>query len=125
IKLLRKHGYTVTALAVLSKRTSEWTTEFFALAKELDLQGMNFTRFIAEGAGQKLFSSGGDRPLNPVELKDALCRILLASAQFQVDTFKKVPLFHLIHPSLGGYGHFGRSIIIDYRGNLKISSRVD
>lgn len=34
-----------------------------------------------------------------------------------------MPLMHLIHPKLGGYGHFSSGIVIDYKGNLKISIR--
>lgn len=87
---------------------------------------MNFTRFIPQGKGISLKNSGEDRPLAGLELRDAYAAILSASAETGLSTGTSGPLFALISPKLGAHGKFGfQGLVIDYRGNLKVSSRTD
>ncbi|PIR19555.1 MAG: hypothetical protein COV48_01350, partial [Elusimicrobia bacterium CG11_big_fil_rev_8_21_14_0_20_64_6] len=98
---------------------------FFATAARANVESMNFTRFITEGDGRRLEEAGVDRPLTGPELRDAYTAILRLSRQTQVPTNTNLPLFHLIDPSLGAHGKVGfQGLVIDYMGNLKVTSRV-
>jgi MoaA/NifB/PqqE/SkfB family radical SAM enzyme len=122
---LKAAGFPVDILAILSKKTSSWIGDFFDLAQCLSVDQMNFTRLIAEGAGAGLVAGGGDSPLAPLELKSAMQDILEHSTRTGVSTATSKPLFHLLNPRLGGHAKFGfQGIIVDYKGNLKVSSRV-
>lgn len=126
VKNFRNAGITPTFQAVLSFRTSPWITDFFELAGAAGAAAMNFTRFIAQGKGKCLSASGGDRPLNEVELKEAYSMILAASRKSGIPTNTNLPLMALISPELGAHGKFGfQGLVIDFRGNLKVSSRAD
>ena len=126
ILLSQSYGVKVKALAVLSKNTSCWIEDFFKMAKGLNLSSINFTRFIPQGTGSKLVEAGKDRALVGLELKFALENILFYSKQYKVRTGTHQPLYNLIDPSLGSHGHFGfQGLIVDYKGNLKVSSRAD
>lgn len=125
IALLKSNGYSVTSLAILSKITSEWIPEFFATAKYLQLDGMNFTRLIKQGTGKELVESGEDAPLNADELKCAFEQIAKCTIDFNVTTNTAKPLYHLLNQELGRNGRFGfQGLVVDYKGNLKVSSRV-
>lgn len=121
---LKKAGFEVTVLSTLSKKTSENIEAFFDLGLKHDISAVNFTRFITKGAGEVRHLNGVDRPLLPLELKVAYERILKSSRESRIRTNTYGPLFQLIDPLLGGHGKFGsQGIIVDYRGNLKVSSR--
>lgn len=92
-------GFDVFLLAILSKKTSAWISDFFATAKALHANQMNFTRFVSQGAGSELESSGGDRSLLPHELKDALTGIWTTSLKFGVRTNTDQALYNLIDPT--------------------------
>ena len=125
-KLAKKYGIDTSILGILSKKTSKWIPEFFQMAKQNDLNSMNFTRFIPQGYGTGLVERGEDDSLYGLELRDALKSILFYSRQYGVPTVTHAPLFHLIDPRLGHNGRFGfQGLIVDYRGNLKVSSRAD
>jgi radical SAM protein with 4Fe4S-binding SPASM domain len=124
IRELIENGFEVSVLSILSKKTSAWIGDFFELSKNLGVNAMNFTRFIPEGYGKTLFSSGQDSPLSPVELRDAMQGILYHSIQTGVSTNTNQPLFHLLDDRLGRQNMAGfQGLIVDYRGNLKFSSR--
>ena len=126
VRRAKAQGFDVFLLAILSKKTSGWIEDFFATARELGAKQMNFTRFISQGAGADLESSGKDRALSPHELKEALTSIWSTSKQFQMRTNTDQALFNLIDPSLGGSEKYGfQGLVIDYKGNLKVSSRAD
>ncbi|MBK7959975.1 MAG: radical SAM protein [Bdellovibrionales bacterium] len=123
INSLTKHDMHVQILSILSNKSLTWIVDFFALAQSLKVKSLNFTRFIAQGQGEK--NPDKLRTLNSNELKTAYREIVFYSSSMGVKTNTQMPLYHLIHPQLGGYGHFSSGIIVDYRGNLKVSSRAD
>lgn len=126
IRRAKALGFDVQLLAILSKKTSGWIEDFFSMAKELRVNQMNFTRFVSQGAGIELESSGKDRALLPSELKEALNVIWQTSRKFGVRTDTNQALFTLIDPNLGASEKYGfQGIVIDYKGNLKVSSRSD
>lgn len=113
-------------LGILSKQTAPWIPDFFEMAKELKVYSMNFTRFIPVGQGEKLINSGSDEPLKGHDLRDAYVSILKNSRLSGVHTNTNKPLFCLIDDSLGASAKFGfQGIVVDYRGNLKVSSRTN
>jgi len=123
-KIVQKR-HRVSAQFTLSHRTSKWINDFFEFGKKEKIPAVNFVRFVPSGVGLKSKQSGIDRELTSAELKEAYKKILIGSVVQGVETNFTSPLFHLIHPSLGHYGHFGRSLVVDYMGNLKVSSRTD
>lgn len=124
IEWFRSASLDVYLQGVLSKKTSTWIPEFFDWAKNLGVESMNFTRFIPEGYGSGLLNAGSDRPLSPAELRAAMESILLHSRRTGVKTNTDQPLYAALDPSLGRHGMFGfQGLIVDYKGNLKVSSR--
>lgn len=122
----RLQGFDVFLLAILSKKTSPWIEDFFSVATVLGAKQMNFTRFISQGVGAELEHSGRDRALYPEELKNALTNIWRVSQKSQMKTNTDQALFNLIDPTLGGSEKYGfQGIVIDYKGNLKVSSRAN
>jgi len=52
--------------------------------------------------------------------------IVRLSSQYKVYTNTDQPLYHLVDSKLGRNGKYGfQGLIVDYKGNLKVSSRVD
>ncbi len=126
IKLSQQYGIRVAVLTVLSKKTSFWIYDFFDLAKTIGVCSMNFTRFIPQGNGYKLVENGLDRALTAFELKESFTKIYETGKLLKVKTGTNQPLFHLVDSSLGSNGNFGfQGIVVDYKGNFKISSRAD
>lgn len=125
-KRLRAAGLKVSFQTVLSDRTRTWTDEFFELAVKNSATSMDFTRFVPQGRGKTFHHSGGDQPLLGAGLRDAYLAILDASKSTGIPTGTNLPLFVLISPELGAHGKFGfQGLVVDYRGNLKVSSRAD
>lgn len=123
---LREAGLPVTFQAVLSHRTAPWITDFFETAFRLKAASMSFARFVPQGKGKLLQNDGVDRPLAGPELRDAYTAIVATSDKTGIPTNTNVPLLVLISPGLGAQGKFGfQGLIIDYQGNLKVSSRAD
>ena len=126
VRRAKAQGFDVYLLSILSKKTSAWIKDFFAMAKDLGVNQMNFTRFISLGAGGELESSGRDRALQPPELKEALTNIWSPSQEFRMRTNTDQALYALIDPRLGASEKYGfQGLVIDYKGNLKVSSRAD
>jgi MoaA/NifB/PqqE/SkfB family radical SAM enzyme len=126
IKTLQGFGAEVSILSILSSRTKPWIAEFFALAKALEVDSQNFTRLIAQGNGKMLVDKQADRPLSGPELKEALESILINSVVSGVATNTNQPLYALIDERVGQSGYFGfDALVIDYKGNLKATSRAD
>lgn len=126
VRRAKTQGFDVFLLSILSKKTSAWTEDFFTMAKELGVNQMNFTRFISQGTGAELESSGKDRALRPHELRKALTSIWSKSQEMRVRTNTDQALYNLIDPSLGANEKYGfQGLVIDYKGNLKVSSRAD
>lgn len=123
IQIFREHGIRVHLSAVLSKRTSRTIGEFFDLARELNVSGMGFARLIVQGYAQKLVAESEDRPLSPLELRDAYRALVMEAARTGMKTSTNSPLFHLVQPGLGRNGRFWEGIVIDYKGNYLASSR--
>jgi AdoMet-dependent heme synthase len=116
----------VHILSVLSKRSSKTIEDFFQLASSLRVYSMNFTRLISQGNGRDLINSNEDAPLQGLELKSAYENILYFSKTYGITTNTNKPLFCLIDEKLGTSSKFGfQGIVIDYKGNLKVSSRTD
>lgn len=125
-KLAKKYGIKTNILGILSKKTSFQIEKFFRMAKENSLDSMNFTRFIPQGYGSELVKSGQDDALYGFELRDAMRDIVAQSKKYGIATYTDTPLFSLIDPSLGRHGGFGiQGIVVDYKGNLKVSSRAN
>ncbi|MBY0316569.1 MAG: radical SAM protein [Bdellovibrionales bacterium] len=126
VHTLRENNISTLLLAILSRRTSRNISEFFALAKELNVNAMNFTRFIPLGFGSGLESSGADSALTGHDLRIALTKVLEYSKNYGVRTNTNQPLYHLLDSKLGAGSKFGfQGLVVDYRGNLKVSSRAD
>lgn len=126
VRRARMMGFDVFLLAILSKKTSAWIEDFFYMAKKLGANQMNFTRFISQGNGADLEASGLDRALYPDELRETMKVIWEKSCTLGVRTNTNQALFSLIDPSLGANEKYGfQGLVIDYKGNLKISSRAD
>jgi len=126
IKLALDSDISVHILAVLSKQSSQWIADFFKMARDLRVYSMNFTRLIVAGSGQEMVKRGEDFSLIGLELRDAYISILKNSKQYGVTTNTNKPLFCLIDKSLGANSKFGyQGLVIDYKGNLKVSSRTD
>lgn len=126
LKELRSAGLAATLQTVLSSRTAPWIREYFETAKTVGAAAMNFTRFVPQGKGKILSENGGDQPLVGTSLKDAYSNIASVSGEYKIPTSTNLPLFALISPELGAHGKFGfQGLVIDYRGNLKVSSRAD
>lgn len=126
LRNLQLAGMNATFLATLSRRTSFWISDFFDTAAKARASSMNFTRFISQGSGRKLEESSQDRPLAPHELRQAYLDILRCSRESGVNTGTNSPLYHLVDPERGANGKFGfQGLVIDYKGNLKVSSRTD
>jgi radical SAM protein with 4Fe4S-binding SPASM domain len=123
INLILSHGFPVEILTVLSKNNAHLIPDFFNLAKTLGVASMGFTRFITQGAALKLVDSNENRPLEPVELRDAFQRIIFESNRTGVLSSPQKPLFRLLHPKLGRSGRFAEGLVVDHRGNILASSR--
>lgn len=123
VRIFREHGIPVQISAVLSKRTSRTIADFFDLAQSINANSMGFARLIVQGYAQAMVSENEDRPLEPLELRDAYRTIVVESARTGVKTSTNSPLFHLVHPGLGRNGRFWEGIVIDYKGNYLASSR--
>ncbi len=119
-------GIPVSILSILSQRTSPWIGDYFSLANQLNVSAQNFTRLIAEGHGKKLVEGGDDRPLAGEALRKAFSDIVIHSALYQVSTNTDQPLYALLDERLGSSGLFAYdALIIDYKGNVKATSRSD
>ena len=126
INLLVQNNFKVNCLAVLSKNSAEHTKAFFELAQKLNVQKMNFERFITQGEGENLANAGQDQPLEKLELKNAMVDIINFSKEYNIPTNTDSPLFCLIDKKLGHNNLVGlNGIVIDYMGNLKVSSRTN
>lgn len=126
LKNLQEAGLNASFLATLSYRNSFWLDDFFATAAKAGVEAMNFTRFISQGGGRRLEEIRVDRPLTGPELRDTYAAILRLSRRTRVTTNTNLPLFHLVDPALGAHGKVGfQGLVIDYMGNLKVTSRAD
>jgi radical SAM protein with 4Fe4S-binding SPASM domain len=122
---LQATGLNATFLATLSYRSSRCIEEFFDTAARNKAEQMNFTRFIPQGAGHLLQESREDRRLSSSELRAAYEAILKFSRKSGVKTNTNLPLFHLLDPERGANGKAGfQGLVVDYQGNLKVSSRT-
>lgn len=126
LKALNAASVDVRLQAVLSRKTAAWAPEFFSMAATSGASAMNFTRFVPQGNGKALHEAGKDSCLTAPELKAAYQEILAASRKTSIPTATNLPLFTLLSPDLGAHGKAGfQGLIIDCRGNLKVTSRAD
>lgn len=126
LKNLQQAGMNASFLATLSHQTSYWVQDFFETAARAQVSSMNFTRFISQGNGQKLEAQSLDRPLTPEELRCTYLTIIESSSSSGVQTGTNAPLYHLVDSDRGAHGKVGfQGLVIDYRGNLKVTSRTD
>lgn len=126
IKLLHENGIKVVLQSVLSKNTATQIEDFFILAKSLKIHSMNFTRLMPTGNGESLVSRGLDEVLTGPDLRDAMEKIVHYSHKHNTPTNTDQPLYNLIDKGLGESGKFGfQGLVVDYKGNLKVSSRTD
>jgi len=123
IKRLVEKNFEVSILTVLSINTKKHIDKYFELAKQLKVNSCNFTRLIPEGFGKKMVQNNIDKPLLGIELRDAYISIVQNAIKYQINTDLNKPLMNLIIPGLGRNSKFWESIIIDYKGNILLSSR--
>lgn len=123
IEILKKEMFDVLLQVTLTKNNSFEINKYFDLASSLQVDALNFTRLITIGFGKKLIQDQVDQTLKPLELKKAFEDILINSARTGIRSSTEHPLMNLIHPTLGKKQRFYESIIIDYKGNLLVSSR--
>lgn len=129
IEILKAAGIGVQILSVLSDRSRMWVRDFFELAKRLGVPRMSFTRLIPEGHAKNVGAGSAEvsapRPLSPVELRAAYHEIWRAAKETGISTGTNKPLYHLIDSTIGKSGRWGfDAYVVDYKGNLKISSRI-
>ncbi len=126
VSILKSVGIDPAFQAVLSLRTSSWIPEFFKTAARLQADSMSFTRFVPQGRGARLAAEQADRPLTKLELRDAYVKIVECSRAAGIPTSTNLPLFVLVDSSLGAHGKAGfQGLVVDHRGNLKLTSRAD
>jgi MoaA/NifB/PqqE/SkfB family radical SAM enzyme len=126
LRNLQAAGLKATFQATLSHRSSAWIAEFFETAARFKVGQMNFTRFIPQGNGRRLHEGREDRPLTGPELRAAYRELLHCSKLSGVPAGTDLPLLRLVDPALGANGKAGfQGVIIDYKGNLKVSSRSE
>ncbi len=126
IAQLRNNGFTVSVQTVLSKRSAEWIEKMFVMANDHDIEILNFARLISQGQFVYNSNHSDDRPLKPFELKNAYENILKYSKEYNVRTHTDKPLFNLLDNHIGGHGQWGfQGVIVDHKGKLKPSSRID
>lgn len=126
VKSLQTYGVRPDFQAVLSFRTLPWIEDFFVTASGLKAASMSFTRFVPQGRGKGLVSSDTDRALSGLELRDAYVKILKYSREVGLPTGTNFPLMAAVDPALGAHGKTGfQGIVVDFRGNLKVTSRAD
>ena len=123
IRILRKNGFGVNVLSVLSAKTAPWMDDFFRLAVTEQFDSMNFIRFVPEGFGRKLVEASEDQPLIGLQLKSAMENIIRLMAKYGIKSHVQAPLFELVAPGLGRSGRFWESIVVDYQGFIIASSR--
>lgn len=124
IKLLLEKSIKVDLLAILSKRSSLEIEQFFLLAKGLNVNSMNFTRFIPTGIGKDLALNNEELPIYKFELKKAYESIIYWSNYYNIKSSTDAPLFNILDNKLGSNSRFGfQAIVISYDGKLKVSSR--
>jgi MoaA/NifB/PqqE/SkfB family radical SAM enzyme len=125
IQRLRSVGVPVILQAVLTKQVATQIPELFDLAASLSADSLNFARFIPEGHGRKLLATHPEQLLLGLELQSAMREILIHSDRTKVPTATDGPLWTLLKSNLGTAERLGfYSIIIDYQGFLKVSSRT-
>jgi len=126
IRFALENNINVHLLTILSKKSSFWIRDIFEVASCLGVNSLNFTRLIPSGNGKKMVLSEIDQPLIGNDLRDAYISILNNSKKYKIKTNTDKPLFCLIDKSLGGHSKFGfQGLVVDYKGNLKVSSRTD
>ena len=124
-RILKSNDVTFFCQAVLSRRTVAWIPEFFKLALEAGATDMNFARLVTEGYAKTLLAAGQDRPLEGLELKNALQDILKYSRDTGIPTATHGALWHLIEEGLGSPNNVGfAGFVIGYRGEFKVTSRA-
>lgn len=124
IHLAQSCGVAVDLLATLTQQNSTRIKEFFELAKALAVRSMNFTRLVEKGSAVHFVKSEHDGQLSAAALKATYTDILEYSKSLQVSTNTRKALFVLLDPSKGKHGQLGfQGVVIDYKGNLKVSSR--
>lgn len=125
IKKLQAAGFSVDINCVLSRNACKWLKDFFQLAQELKVSKMKFTRFIESGEGLRLVSSGQDGAPSSDELKTAYQDIISLEKITGVQTNTDNPLFCLVNKSKGAQMAAGETLVIDYNGAIKVSSKMD
>lgn len=124
-QLLKEYGVPFHHQAVLSRRTVGWIPEFFNLPAVTGASALNFTRFIPEGYGQRLYADGEDQPLEGAALRKAYETILHSSRRTAIRTATSGALWHLIEEGLGSPNNVGfNGFVIGYRGEFKVTSRT-
>lgn len=124
IRLLKKYGFPVYVLSVLSQNTYPWMEDFFRLAQSEKFNSINFVRFVPEGFGKKLVEASKDEQLLGDDLKSAYEKLLHLMAKYQIKSKCQVPLMELVYPGLGRSGKYWESIVVDYQGYIIASSRA-
>ena len=122
-KFLIENSFDVIFQCTLTKQNSKYLPEFFQLAKINNVKTMNFTRLIKMGQAVSLAENKIDDTLNAEELKRAYEDIVFLCAEYGIASSTNAPLMNLIHPVLGKRQKFDESIVIDYQGNMLVSSR--
>ncbi len=125
IKSALNCNFSVIIQVILTQNTSEYIEDFFKLAASLNVDELNFVRFVETGHGKFMTLNNEDKILLPEQLKISFQKIVLFSRKYRIYTNKYSPLFNLIEPSIGGHSKFGFGIIIGYKGDYKISSRIN
>jgi len=126
IKLAVKKGFSVSIQATLSRFNSHQIESYFRLAKELNVDSMNFTRFVPTGVGKASFEGESSIELLRDDLRQVYDNIIKMSLMYKVKTNTTSPLFAPFGKGFGNYNNFGyQGLVVDEKGDLKVSSRSE
>jgi len=123
IQKLLDENFNISILATLTMRNSKYIKDFFKIAEKYKIPKVCFTRLILEGQAVITNNNNIDGDLTPLELKKVFEMIVYYSAYYKIETNTDMPLMNLIHPLLGKRQRFEEGIVVDYKGNLMVSSR--
>lgn len=121
---MRTRGIPYSIQAVLTRNTACQIPAFFFMAKAMGAYAMDFVRLVGAGSAIR-YAAESNLHLRGEELKKAMQEILVQSRTHSIPTQTFGPLWALVDANLGSADRLGfYSVIVDYQGYLKVSSRT-
>ncbi len=126
ISILNENKLSFSILAVLSKKSKPWVENFFMLGRSINAASVNFTRIVELGFAKRSNISNMNSlltDLEPLQLQAAYAEMIFWASKYKIKTNTHAPLYSLLSPGLGRNGRFWESLVINYQGNILLSSR--